>query len=200
MFILGSGSPRRQELLKQIGCSFSVAVSNADEVMKDELCPQDLVLKNACAKAVDVAQRNPGCFVLGADTVVSIDGHVLGKPTDAADAVRMLTMLSGRTHHVSTGIAFAQNTEVFSDVVTTEVTFGEMSQEDISNYVATGEPLDKAGAYGIQGRAAAFISGMKGSYSNVVGLPLYNVRKLAEIAGVDLYGNGTGASRKRQTT
>lgn len=114
MFILGSGSPRRQELLRQIGCSFSVAVSNADEVMGDDLRPQDLVLKNACAKAMEVAQRNPDDFVLGADTVVSLDGHILGKPKDADDARNMLEMLSGRTHYVSTGIAFAKGDEVFS--------------------------------------------------------------------------------------
>lgn len=200
MFILASASPRRKELLSQMDYSFEVKVSDADEIMVDTSEPSELVMENACAKAAAVAKQNPGVPVLGADTVVSVDGHVLGKPKDADDAARMLSMLSGRSHQVSTGIAFVCQADgechVCKEAVVTDVTFGEMTSDDISWYVSTGEPLDKAGAYGIQGRAAAFIKGIEGSYSNVVGLPLFAVRQLAKKAGVDLYDNGAGASTR----
>lgn len=194
MFILASGSPRRRELLAQIGCRFRVMASNAEELMENLSDPRELVIENARSKAIDVASKNAGEYSLGADTVVYFDGRVLGKPTGVDDAISMLSELSDRTHYVATGIAFAKDDKVFSDVSVTEVTFGLISKEDIISYVSTGEPLDKAGSYGIQGRAAAFVKEIKGSYSNVVGLPLYDLVKLANIAGVDLYGNGEGTT------
>ncbi len=189
MFVLASGSPRRKELLQQIGCDFRISVSHAEEATDSSQLPESLVVQNACAKALAVAKESGDVPVLGADTVVVLDGQIYGKPVDEGDARRMLGALEGRTHLVLTGIAFVRGGEVFSEAVATEVKFGSMSEEEIAGYVATGEPLDKAGAYAVQGRAAAFIEGIRGSYSNVVGLPLHAVRLLAGKAGVDLYGN-----------
>lgn len=195
MFILASGSPRRRELLQQIGCVFSVRVSHADEDMANVLPPERLVVQNACAKAKAVAEKDGSLPVLGADTVVVLDGQIYGKPTDEEEAKRMLRRLAGKTHRVLTGIAFVTEGEVFSDVVATEVCFSGMTAEEIDRYVATGEPMDKAGAYALQGRAAAFIEGIRGSWSNVVGLPLHAVCRLAGKAKVDLYGDhGEGSS------
>ena len=196
MIILASGSPRRKELLEQVGASFVVSVSDAAEESSDRLEPEELVRINAVAKAKAVAAEYPEKPVLGADTVVSLDGHTYGKPCDKSEACRMLENFSGRTHQVSTGIAMVVKGEIYTDVVTTKVTFGAMSQEEISRYVETGEPLDKAGAYAVQGIAARFIEKIEGSYSNVVGLPLHAVTQLARKAGVDLYDNhGEGFTR-----
>ena len=196
MIILASGSPRRKELLEQVGASFVVSVSDAAEESSDRLEPEELVRINAVATAKAVAAEYPEKPVLGADTVVSLDGHTYGKPCDKNEACRMLENFSGRTHQVSTGIAMVVKGEIYTDVVTTKVTFGAMSQEEISRYVETGEPLDKAGAYAVQGIAARFIEKIEGSYSNVVGLPLYAVTQLARKAGVDLYDNhGEGFTR-----
>ncbi|WP_033169897.1 nucleoside triphosphate pyrophosphatase [Selenomonas sp. ND2010] len=196
MIILASGSPRRKELLEQVGASFVVSVSDAAEESSDRLEPEELVRINAVAKAKAVAAEYPEKPVLGADTVVSLDGHTYGKPCDKNEACRMLENFSGRTHQVSTGIAMVVKGEIYTDVVTTKVTFGAMSQEEISRYVETGEPLDKAGAYAVQGIAARFIEKIEGSYSNVVGLPLHAVTQLARKAGVDLYDNhGEGFTR-----
>ena len=189
MIILASGSPRRKELLEQVGASFMVLVSDAAEESSDLLAPEELVRKNAVAKAKAVAAEHPERPVLGADTVVSLDGHTYGKPCDTKEACRMLETFSGRTHQVSTGIALVVKGEIYTDVVTTKVTFGTMTQEEISRYAETGEPLDKAGAYAVQGIAAQFIEKIEGSYSNVVGLPLYAVTQLARKAGGDLYDN-----------
>lgn len=189
MFILASGSPRRKELLEQIGADFSICVSDAEEAKGDALTPQELVRFNASAKAKAVAQKYPHIPVLGADTVVSLVGHTYGKPGSREAAAAMLQKLSGKVHEVTTGIAIVREGEVFSDVVTTKVAFAPLTQADIEAYVRTDEPLDKAGAYAIQGRAAVFIEGIEGSYSNVVGLPLFAVAQLARKAGMDLYGN-----------
>ncbi len=192
MFILASGSPRRRELLQQIGCQFRICVSHAEERASDVLPPERLVVENARAKALAVAEADGSIPVLGADTVVALDGRIYGKPADEEDARRMLRLLAGKTHTVLTGIAMVKDGKVYSDAVTTEVRFGEMTSEEIDRYVATGEPLDKAGGYALQGRAAAFIEGIRGSYSNVVGLPLHAVCRLAGKAGVDLYGSNHG--------
>ena len=180
MLILASASPRRQELLQQLGWAFRVVKSEAEEVSDPAMEPERLVLENAGRKAREVAARVGGQeFVLGADTVVSIQGRIFGKPADAGDAKRMLRCLSGQVHMVSTGVAFA-----------------ELSDAEIARYVATGEPLDKAGAYAIQGRAAAFVTRIEGSYSNVVGLPLHLLTVLAGKAGMDIYGSdGQGSAR-----
>ena len=189
MFILASGSPRRKELLQQIDAQFSVLVSEAEEIAGSSVPPEELVVKNAAAKAQAVAQEHPEMAVLGADTVVSLAGHTYGKPDSEAGARAMLRELAGQAHKVSTGIAWVKDGKVYTDVVTTQVEFAELTDDEIQAYVATGEPLDKAGAYAIQGRAAAFIKGINGSFSNVVGLPLHATIRLAEKAGVDLYGS-----------
>ena len=185
--VLASASPRRQELLRQIGCGFRVVVSDAEELSDDGISPDRLAAENACRKAEDVAAREGGDVpVLGADTVVAVDEMVLGKPKDAADAARMLRLLSGRQHFVFTGVAFAYRGEVHEDVVRTAVWMDELSDEEIAAYIATGEPMDKAGAYAVQGRAAKYIPRIDGSFSNVVGLPLHAVRNLARKAGIVL--------------
>lgn len=185
--ILASASPRRQELLRQIGCTFRVVVSDAQELSEGGLSPDRFAIENARRKAKDVAKK-VGCnsSVLGADTVVAVDELILGKPKDEADAARMLRLLSGRQHFVYTGVAFAYQGEVYEDVVRTAVWVDMLSEKDIVAYIATGEPMDKAGAYAVQGRAAKFIPRIDGSFSNVVGLPLHAVRKLARRAGIEL--------------
>ena len=184
---MASASPRRQELLRQIGCEFRVVVSDADELSGDGIPPDRLAAENARRKAEDVAAKAGGnAPVLGADTVVAVDEKILGKPKDAADAARMLRLLSGRQHFVYTGIALAYKGEVYEDVVRTEVWVDELSEKEIDAYIATGEPMDKAGAYAVQGIAAKFIPRIDGSFSNVVGLPLHAVKELARKAGIVL--------------
>ena len=194
MLILASASPRRRELLDQIGCSYRVEVSQAEEIDSQGLLPSALVQKNAYLKAAKVAALYPDIPVLGADTVVSLDDDIFGKPKDKEHAREMLTRLAGRTHLVSTGIVLAWHNQFWQAYETTEVDFAPLSPAEIDRYIATGEPADKAGAYGIQGRAAAFIEQIRGSYSNVVGLPLHCLYGLAQKAGIDLYGNGEGSS------
>jgi len=185
--VLASASPRRQELLRQIGCAFRVVVSEAEELSDDGISPDRLAEENARRKAKDVAAKEGGNVpVLGADTVVAVDGMILGKPKDAADAARMLRLLSGRQHFVYTGIALAYKGEVYEDVVRTEVWVDELSEKEIDAYIAMGEPMDKAGAYAVQGIAAKFIPRIDGSFSNVVGLPLHAVKELARKAGIVL--------------
>ncbi len=194
MLILASASPRRRELLDQIGCSYRVEVSQAEEIDSQGLLPSALVQKNAYLKAAKVAALYPDIPVLGADTVVSLDDDIFGKPKDKEHAREMLTRLAGRTHLVSTGIVLAWHNQFWQAYETTEVDFAPLSPAEIDRYIATGEPADKAGAYGIQGRAAAFIEQIRGSYSNVVGLPLHCLYGLTQKAGIDLYGNGEGPS------
>jgi septum formation protein len=189
MFILASASPRRRELLQQIDASFEVKVSSVEEVTGGNLAPAEIVVENAVRKAKAVAEAFPGDAVLGADTIVFLDGRVYGKPKDGEEAKAMLRALAGREHEVATGIAWVHAGEVFTDVETTRVFFAPLTEEAIDAYVKTGEPLDKAGAYAIQGRAAQFIESIEGSFSNVVGLPLYAVCRLAGKAVVNLYDN-----------
>ncbi len=196
MIILASASPRRKELLTQIGCKFQVITSNAEEVTGGGLSPQELVVKNAYNKAAAVAREHPDYPVLGSDTVVSLDGHIYGKPRDEEHAKEMLKLFSGKTHQVTTGIVFVWKGQSWQAWETTKVVFSTLSQDKIDKYVATGEPADKAGAYGIQGQAATFIKGIRGSYSNVVGLPLHCLDGLAQKAGIDLYDNGEGSSSR----
>lgn len=190
MIYLASGSPRRRELLTQIGCSFEVVKSDADEIMDDALSPAELVKANAASKAQAVASKlETSAAVLGADTVVALDGKIFGKPLDEADAARMLRALSGKKHEVYTGLAFVVNGETYTAAEGTLVEFRELTDEEIAEYIATGEPMDKAGAYAVQGFAAKFIPCIEGSFSNVVGLPLAAVDSLARKAGADLYGH-----------
>jgi septum formation protein len=195
MLVLASASPRRRELLTQTGYSFQVEPA---EVVEDPLPGEDPVayvvrLAREKAEAVyrrrlaaqDGASDGKTLAVLGADTTVTLDNHILGKPEDAADAARMLRLLSGRTHRVITGVALvtAEATEVAAEA--TAVRFLTLGDEEIAAYVATGEPMDKAGAYAIQGRAARWIPRIEGCYFNVVGLPLALVGALLDSRQID---------------
>lgn len=170
--ILASRSPRRSELLAAAGISFEVLAADIDETPHPNEAPAAYVERLAIEKARAVFALRPESRVLGADTTVTIDGQILGKPEDEADAMRMLRLLNGRPHEVHTGVALVSRSGVRSAVDTTRVWFATMTDEDISWYVATGEPLDRAGAYAIQGFASRFIPRIDGSYSNVVGLPV----------------------------
>jgi len=184
--ILASASPRRQELLSLVVRTFRVVPSGFDEsLVPVDLAPAQHVLYSACMKARDVAARFPDALVISADTIVVVDEAILGKPADAAEAARMLRMLSGRTHEVYTGVAVVRAEVERADVERTEVTFGPLSDEIIARYVASGEPMDKAGAYAIQGRAAVLIKSVCGCYPNVVGLPLHKLSCILSEFGIE---------------
>jgi septum formation protein len=170
--ILASRSPRRAELLTAAGISFEVLAADIDETPHVNESPVAYVERLAIEKARAVLALRPEARVLGADTTVTIDGEILGKPVDETDATRMLRLLNGRVHDVHTGVAVVSRAGVRSAVDTTRVWFSAMTDEDISWYVATGEPVDRAGGYAIQGFASRFIPRIDGSYSNVVGLPV----------------------------
>jgi septum formation protein len=173
--ILASASPRRRDLLRDAGFNFEVRPSQiVEEIQQGEL-PEDFVRRTAREKALQIAASSPrGGLVLGADTVVVIDGQTLGKPSDPQDATRMLRLLSGRTHQVHTGICLVRAPDSIEALKheTTLVTFRELDEEEIRQYVESGEPSDKAGAYAIQGLASKFVTRISGCYSNVVGLPI----------------------------
>ena len=175
--ILASASPRRRELLALAGVPFDIVVSPAQEPDPDvNEHPAAYAARMARLKAAAVAEMHPTAVVLGADSVVAVGETILGKPADAADALRMLRLLSGRSHQVVTGCAlFAPGREPEIFTVATDVTMGVVSEDRLAAYVASGEPMDKAGAYAIQGGAAAFVTTICGSYTNVVGLPLAEV-------------------------
>lgn len=172
MLILASRSPRRSELLTAAGISFEVLAADIDETPHANESPVAYVERLAIEKARAVLALRPDARVLGADTTVTIDGEILGKPVDEADAFRMIRLLNGRAHDVHTGVAVVSRAGVRSAVDTTRVWFGAMTDGDIAWYVGTGEPVDRAGAYAIQGFASRFIERIEGSYSNVVGLPV----------------------------
>jgi septum formation protein len=187
--ILASASPRRRELLAQAGYTFEVQPAHVNEDLRPDEDPIAYVVRLAREKAQSVfaeisstGPASPPAVVLGADTTVTLDSHILAKPEDAADAARMLGLLSGRTHRVITGVALAsaKGIEVAAEV--TGVQFLTLSDDEIAAYVATGEPMDKAGAYGIQGFAAKWIPRIEGCYFNVVGLPLALVNTMLESA------------------
>lgn len=169
--ILASQSPRRAELLRAAGLDFEVRVSDVDESVHGGESPRDYVIRVAIDKA-RAAARRPDDLVLAADTTVVVDAQILAKPADRQDAARMLRLISGRAHDVLTGVCVLRGDDVETEVATTAVEFLPMSEADIDWYVASGEPMDKAGAYGIQGLASRFVSRIDGSYSNVVGLPV----------------------------
>jgi septum formation protein len=172
MLILASGSPRRRELLAQIGVRFEVDVADIDEAPEASEVAQAYVERLALEKARVVAARHTDAVVLGADTSVIIDGEILGKPLDEADAATMLARLAGRTHQVLTAVALVDGERALVRSVITQVHFRSLSEKEIQCYVATGESSDKAGSYGIQGFGAILVDAIEGSYSNVVGLPL----------------------------
>jgi septum formation protein len=186
--VLASKSPRRAEILTAVGWEFEAIAADIDETRVPFEDPMTYVKRLARTKAETVAQKVDDGWVLGADTVVVIEGEILGQPRDDEDARRMLKLLSGKWHEVQTGVALARANQTSPTIVdheTTRVRFAEMSDEEIDWYVSTGEPRGKAGAYGIQGRAALFIEEIQGDYFNVVGLPIRLVyemsRRLPEV-------------------
>ena len=177
--ILASASPRRKEILELADLEFDVMPSDAQEITT-KTAPNEVVMELASIKAKDIYKKSEKqSMVVGADTVVAYQGQILGKPADEADAKRMLTMLSGQTHEVYTGVCLIEDGEAKTFYEETKVTFYEISDEQIDRYIKTGEPMDKAGSYGIQGKAAVFIKGIEGDYYNVVGFPI--ARFLQEI-------------------
>lgn len=202
--ILASASPRRKELLEQIGVDFEICPAKGEEVITKTM-PEDVVMELAAQKAHEVAgmiktyhARHKECvtpqdmLIIGADTVVAAGAQILGKPKDEQDAGRMLSMLSGGTHEVYTGVALLflsasgrAGERVFFE--RTKVTMCGMEEEEIRRYIATGEPMDKAGAYGIQGKCAIYIKDIEGDYNNVVGLPVAAIYRELKQLGIDLY-------------
>jgi septum formation protein len=183
--VLASGSPRRHHLLTQIGVTVTVRAPDIDETPFEGEDPVVYVERLAVAKAMAV-ELGDGELVIAADTTVDLDGHILGKPVDDADAAQMLRRMSNRVHQTHTGVAVRCGDRVVSDVCSTSVTFVDLDDATIDWYVATGEANGKAGAYGIQGAAAALVRGVDGSVSNVVGLPLHLAVELARRCGVEL--------------
>lgn len=188
--ILASASPRRRELLTQIGIPFEICVSDVEEKASSTV-PAEVVQELSRQKAEAVAEAVAACqtLVIGADTIVACDGEILGKPKGAADAMRMLRLLSGREHEVYTGVTFVYDRgdgtqDIHTFYECTKVYFAPMTEEEIAEYVATGDPLDKAGAYGIQGFCARYITGISGDYNNVVGLPVG--RMYQELKGMEI--------------
>lgn len=187
-WILASASPRRRELLTQVGLEFEVVVSDADENIKESLSPDELVKRLSLIKATAVRDRGTvllsrepvteepspchPCGIIGADTIVYHEGVVLGKPKSKEDAFRMLRSLSGATHSVFTGVTILLPEETICFHNETKVTFDTLSDEEIIRYIESGEPMDKAGAYGIQGLGGAFVTSIEGEYANVVGFPI----------------------------
>ena len=185
--ILASASPRRADLLREAGVLFRVAPAEIDEAVRPGESPESYVERLAREKAGTVHVASPGAFVLGADTTVVVGGTILGKPADTAEAARMLELLSGRSHRVLTGVALLGPADFArAAVVSTVVTFGALSEADVAWYVGTGEPLDKAGAYAVQGGASRFVTRIDGSFSNVVGLPMELVSVWCREAGIQV--------------
>ena len=185
LLYLASSSPRRQAILKALRLEFSVEAVEVDESPLAEESPEQLVLRLATAKSA-AARVDASRFVLGSDTVVVLDGEVLGKPRDREEAVAMLLCLSGRRHSVLTGVALRGPHGVRTTLSRTDVRFREISRDEALAYWQSGEPCDKAGAYGIQGLGGVFVEAIEGSYSGVVGLPVYETGKLLQDAGIDV--------------
>src|SRR6266540_3436542 len=184
MLILASSSPRRAELLSAAGIDFTVRAADVDETIGPNEPPRDYVVRLSREKARAVVRGDE--LALGADTTVVINGEIIGKPVDVEEAGRMLRALSGQWHEVLTGVTLARADRVISAVSSTRVKFAELSDAEIKWYVSTGEPMDKAGAYAIQGHASLFVERIEGSYSNVVGLPVQLTYQLARRMGVNL--------------
>ena len=185
-FILASASPRRKEILENAGVTFDIIVSDADENITEDLTPSATVEELAKRKALAVWEENKDAVVFGCDTVVAVDGKILGKPKDDEEAFTMIKMLSGKVHTVSTGVCICaeEKISVFSN--TTQVEFYPLSDETIRSYVATGESRDKAGAYGIQGFGSVLIKEIKGDYFSVMGLPVSESARV--LADFGVYG------------
>jgi septum formation protein len=195
--VLASKSPRRREILSMLGLKFDIVSADADE--SSELTDpaqlvRELSLRKARATKALLEQRgewNDDTLIIASDTVVAADGAILGKPRDKADAVRMLTLLSGRTHQVISGVSLLYGTRECADFDATSVHFCDMTPAEIKDYVSSGEPMDKAGAYAVQGLASVYIKGLEGDYFNVVGLPVHKLNTmLLELLGTSLLALG----------
>lgn len=171
MLILASQSPRRKEILERAGFTFTIQIPDVDESVLPDEAPQSYVRRIAARKATAI-KLQPGDCVLAADTTVVVDNQILAKPADPTDAARMLRLQQGRSHEVITGICIRFRNQIVVDAAVTQVHFDAMTEDEIASYVASGEPTDKAGAYGIQGLASRYITGIEGCYYNVMGLPV----------------------------
>ena len=178
--ILASGSPRRRQLLEMLGIPFRVVQPDVDETYPAGEAPEAYVVRLARAKAAAVAGREPGALVLGADTTVEVRGQVLGKPSSPDEAVAMLKKLQGRTHHVLTAVALAKDGRIEHALDVSDVTFRPLDNATIEDYVATGEPMDKAGAYAVQGKGAVMVDWIRGDFFGVMGLPIRLVIELLD--------------------
>jgi septum formation protein len=193
-FVLASNSPRRREILSSVGASFDVVCPDVDETRETGEPPRDMALRLAELKAVSASRGTGGLLTVGADTVVDADGEPMGKPRGRDDALRMLRVLANRSHLVHTGVALASSGRLLSsEVETTKVTFGALCEDDLLDFVKSGDGDDKAGAYAIQGTGALLIERIDGCYYNVVGLPVFRLRammqKLAAEASNSVPGN-----------
>ena len=178
--ILASGSPRRKEILQNTKLKFEIQKSDIEEVILENESPEDMVVRLAYEKAFDVAKRNTDRLVIGADTIVALDNEVLGKPKDQNEAYQMIKRLSNKTHKVITGISLInlKENKIIKDYVVSFVTFKDLSEDSIKDYINTNESLDKAGAYGIQGYGALLVKNIQGDYFNIVGLPISRLSDL----------------------
>ena len=188
LFVLASRSPRRKELLESIGLDFVVDFPDFEEIAEPELSAHELVLKNAEGKAESIATKYPNALILGVDTVVAVKDHILEKPLNHKDAVRMVKLLSGNSHEVLTALCIidTKSQKKLSHVETTKITFTKMTDEEIENYVSRGESMDKSGAYAAQGIGALFVKAFDGDYFNVVGLPIYRLNIMLKEFDVNL--------------
>ncbi len=184
--ILASASPRRKELLSHFLSGFTIEPASGPETPPEHAAPEEIVKAIAAAKADEVAARHPEDLVIAADTIVELEGRILGKPADEADAFRMLRALSGREHRVYTGVAVRIGNTRLCEAECTRVFFRELTDREIAAYIASGEPMDKAGAYGYQGLAGVFVERIEGDYFNVVGLPLCRLGAMLRSIGVTL--------------
>lgn len=185
--VLASGSPRRKELLETLGLEFSVVPAKGEEIAPEGAGPAETVMALSRAKAAEVAKSYPASLVIAADTIVWAEGRILGKPKSEDEAKAMLHMLSDNTHEVYTGVALMLGDKEAVSAECTKVFFRRLDDTEIDRYVATGEPMDKAGAYGIQGRAALMVKRLEGDYFNVMGLPLCRLGQMLEEIGVYLF-------------
>ncbi len=185
--VLASASPRRRELLTSLGLEFDVYATDADESVLEAMSPDKLVGVLSRRKAEAAAAVFPDAIIVAADTVVSVGGEILGKPHDDCDAKRMLRMLSGGRHTVATGVSVISDGALSSEVVLTDVFMRDISDGEISDYIKTGEPRDKAGAYGIQGLGGVFVTRIEGEYFNVTGMPKEATARLLRGVGVDIF-------------
>ncbi len=189
--ILASNSPRRQELLKLLGIKFEIQVSNWKEIAQTNLPPRELCCYNSKEKARAILlSPEEDCIVIGCDTIVVLNNHILEKPKTEDDARRMLSLLSGKAHTVHSGLSVRDNKiqKEITEHVKTTVKFRDLSSMEIDSYISTGEPFDKAGAYGIQGKGALFVEYINGCYYNVVGLPLVTLYKILLKTGINIWG------------